>query len=64
MLAEANADTKNTELEKALAEEKAQVKLLKEQLEKAKGKLIDFSRLSFFLLDFLCRQMKHRKSHT
>ena len=50
MLAEANAKSKNAELEKALAEEKAQVELLKEQLEKAKSKLLDFSQLSYNLL--------------
>ena len=52
MLAEANTEPKNAELEKALAEEKAQVKLLKEQLEKAKSELLDFSRLSYNLVFF------------
>ena len=46
-MAEANAKSTRADLEKALAEEKAQVELLKEQLEKAKGKLLDFSQLSY-----------------
>ena len=67
MLAEAGTKSTSADLEKSLAEEKAQVELLKRQLEKAKGKVLGFDQLFCYPcceLIVLNWQMRRRRSRT